>query len=240
MLQVVDINDLARPEPLVAMSFRGANSIVTIHKLLKSSSFAGMGLSVPKNADEALSFSIFFLKHRPTTATFEECTCCVIKPHAIKERLVGKIIDNIVSRGFVVSAIQMFRLERAAAAEFLEVYDSVVPEYRDMVDETCSGPVVALEIRMKPTLSNVGHDLSVDERQEEVVETFRAHAGPWDVNMARELHSQTIRGMFGRDRIRNVIHCTDLPKDGVIEVEYFFKIVAGAHYIDSWKYLEFK
>jgi hypothetical protein len=48
--------------------------------------------------------------------------------------------------------------------------------------------------------------------------------------MAKEIAPESIRGMFG-----NVIHCTDLPKDGAIEVEYFFSILAGAHYIDGWK-----
>lgn len=227
LMQNVDFNDLARPEPLVAMSFRGANSIVVTHKIINSSSFAGIGVACPSNVEEATNFANFFLKQRPSTATLEECTCCVIKPHAITERLVGSIIDNVISHGFVVSAIQMFRLERAAAAEFLEVYDGVVPEYKDMVDEMCSGPVVAMEIRMKP--------IEGCDSGEKVVETFRCHAGPWDVNMAKELCSKSIRALFGRDRIRNAVHCTDLPKDGVIEVEYFFKILAGCHYIDGWK-----
>jgi|EP01082_Thalassiosira_pseudonana_P003144 nucleoside-diphosphate kinase len=223
LLQDIDFNVLTRPEPLVAMSFRGSNSIQSVNKLIQASSF--VGLAYPRTLDEAVKFANYFLKQRPTTATFEECTCCIIKPHAIKERLVGTILDNVASRGFVVSAIQTFSLERATAAEFLEVYDGVVPEYKEMVDEMCSGPLVAMEIRLKPT----------EPHPDEVVEKFRAHCGPWDVSMAKELYSQTIRGLFGRDRIRNAIHCTDLPKDGVVEVEYFFKILTNSHYIDGWK-----
>lgn len=225
-----DPNELIRrPEPLVAMSFRGANSIVAVNKLISSSSFAGVGLSCPSNADEASVFQNFFMEQQSrTTATFEECTCCVIKPHAIKERLVGAIYNDILSRGFVVSAIGTFSPERAAAAEFLEVYDGVVPEYSEMVDELCSGSVVALEVRMKPqVMGSVDEGVTTDQ-QHEVVEKFRAHAGPWDVNMAKELYSETIRARFGRNRLQNAIHCTDLPKDGVIEVEFFFTILASA------------
>lgn len=218
-LMGVDHPELARPEPLVAMSFRGANSIAAIHEIM-TSSYASTSLACPNNAEDVTQFSNFFLKNRPTTATFEECTCCVIKPRAITEKLVGPVIDNIASRGFVVTAIQMFRMERAAAAEFLEVYDGVVPEYKEMVNEMCSGPVIALEIRLNPSLSSEGN----------VVDLFRSHAGPWDENMAKEIAPESIRGMFG-----NLIHCTDLPKDGVVEVEYFFKILTGAHYIDGWK-----
>ena len=70
--------------------------------------------------------------------------------------------------------------ERASAAEFLEVYDGVVPEYSEMVDELCSGSVVALEVRLKP---QVLADRGNTDRQEEVVDKFRAACGPWDVNM---------------------------------------------------------
>jgi hypothetical protein len=44
---------------------------------------------------------------------------------------------------------------------------------------------------------------------------------------AKELYPDTIRAIFGQDRVRNAIHCTDLPKDGVIECEYFFKILCN-------------
>lgn len=112
-----------RPEPLVAMSFRGENSIAAVEKLVRTSPFSDLGLSCARSADEAMSMVNFFFRQQlRTTATLEECTCCVIKPHAIKERLVGAILNDITSRGFVVSAAAMFRLERAAAGEFLEVY----------------------------------------------------------------------------------------------------------------------
>ena len=45
--------------------------------------------------------SVFFLtcthvrKGGGATATFDSCTCCVIKPHAVKAGNVGKIIDKI-------------------------------------------------------------------------------------------------------------------------------------------------
>eukprot|EP00569_Conticribra_weissflogii_P013934 CAMPEP_0171419010 /NCGR_PEP_ID=MMETSP0880-20121228/41396_1 /TAXON_ID=67004 /ORGANISM="Thalassiosira weissflogii, Strain CCMP1336" /LENGTH=376 /DNA_ID=CAMNT_0011937285 /DNA_START=26 /DNA_END=1156 /DNA_ORIENTATION=+ len=235
LMRGINVDDLARPEPAIVMSFRGANSISSIHKLIESSSFVGTGLACPSDADEAKLFSSFFSTKRLTTATYEECTCCAIKPHIIKEKLVGKVLKNLISNGFVVSAIQMFKMERAAAAEFLEVYDGVVPEYREMVDEMCSGPIVAMEIRFKPTSIRINNDTSAEERQQRVVEKFRDHVGPWDVNIAKELYPRTIRGTFGRDRIRNAVHCTDLPKDGIIEVEYFFKILASSSYVDGWK-----
>ena len=50
-------------------------------------------------------------------------------------------------------------------------------------------------------------------------------SGPWDIEMARELRPNTIRGMFGVDKVRNVVHCTDLESDAVAECEYIFKLM---------------
>ncbi len=62
------------------------------------------------------------------------------------ERIVGAILREIVLQGFVMSAMSTFRLERAAAAKFLQVYGGFVPKYREMIDKMCFGSVVALEV----------------------------------------------------------------------------------------------
>lgn len=46
----------------------------------------------------------------------------MIKPHAIQEKNVGKIIDMILSAGFEISALELFNLDKPTATEFLEVY----------------------------------------------------------------------------------------------------------------------
>lgn len=84
----------------------------------------------------------------------------------------------------------------------------VIPNHGDHVIQLVSGPSVALEIR------------AVD-----AVNTFRVTAGPWDVNMAKELRPGTLRAIFGIDNIRSAVHCTDLAIDGVTECEYCFKLM---------------
>jgi nucleoside-diphosphate kinase len=36
---------------------------------------------------------------------------------------------------------------------------------------------------------------------------------------------KSLRALFGRDKVKNAVHCTDLPEDGILEVEYFFNIL---------------
>ena len=50
-------------------------------------------------------------------------------------------------------------------------------------------------------------------------------AGPWDVEMAKELRPDSLRARFGEDRIRNAVHCTDLPEDAQLECEYCFQLL---------------
>lgn len=170
---------------------------------------AAHGSDSPASAEREVNFffggRIFSGKN---TATFSNCTLGIIKPHAISEGLTGKIISAITSNGFEVSALQMFHLERANAEEFHEVYKGVVNEYKSMVEELCCGPCLAVEIRSP-----------------NAPVTFREFVGPSDPEIARHLRPGTLRAMFGKDKIRNAIHCSDLPEDGLIEVQYFFRVL---------------
>lgn len=66
----------------------------------------------------------------PFRATYENCTCCIIKPHVIIEGNLGAILEQIAtSKSFYISAIAMFSVKLANAKEFFEVYKGVLPEY---------------------------------------------------------------------------------------------------------------
>jgi nucleoside-diphosphate kinase len=147
-------------------------------------------------------------KRLAQTAVFDNCTLCVIKPHVLAARQAGKVIDDILARGFEVSAAQLFKEDRSNIEEFFEVYKGVVPEYEDMVTQLLSGPFIALEIRA-----------------EDAVSSFREFTGPVDPEISRTLRPHTLRALYGHDKIRNGLHCTDLPEDGTLEVEYFFKLL---------------
>jgi len=144
------------------------------------------------------------------TAVLDNCTLAIVKPHALAQGLGGQIIDDILQRGFEISALQIFREDRANIEEFLEVYKEVVPEYNDMVAQLLEGPLLAMEIRA-----------------EDAVASFREFVGPADPAIGRTLRPHTLRAKYGHDKIRNALHCTDLPEDGGLDVEYFFRILVA-------------
>jgi len=145
---------------------------------------------------------------RKNTAAFSDSTCVIIKPHAVREGKAGKIVKAITDAGLNISAITMYRLDRATSEEFFEVYKGVVNEYGDMVDELCTGSCLALEVRSEDAPTKV-----------------RNFCGPADPDIARHLRPQSMRAMFGTDKIHNAVHVTDLPEDAQLEVEYFFKVL---------------
>ncbi|CAJ1059837.1 nucleoside diphosphate kinase 7 isoform X2 [Xyrichtys novacula] len=167
--------------------------------------------SVAAAARELEFFFPSTIGHGPSnTALCTDCTCCIIKPHAVSEGLTGKILNSISAAGFEISALQMFNVDRANAEEFYEVYKGVVTEYPSMVTELCSGPCMVLEIH--------GTDAP---------KSFREFCGPADPEISRHLRPNTLRALYGKDKVKNAVHCTDLPEDGVLEVQYFFKILDG-------------
>ncbi|XP_072179883.1 nucleoside diphosphate kinase homolog 7-like [Diadema setosum] len=164
-----------------------------------------------QSADRETNFFFGPSARKPNTATFRDCTCCIIKPTAVKEGKAGKIMTTITNAGFQVTALEMFHVEKANSEEFFEVYKGVVAEYMDMVTELTSGPCYVMEITGKG---------------EETPQAFREFVGPADPEIARQLRPNTLRALFGSDKIHNAVHCTDLPTDGLMEVEYFFKILS--------------
>ena len=58
------------------------------------------------------------------------------------------------------------------------------------------------------------------------MEALREFCGPADPEIARVLRPRSLRAQFGKNKVQNAIHCTDLPEDGPLEIDYFFSIIA--------------
>jgi len=201
---------------LVAMSLKGQQSSTRVPEMVTSlkSKYAVSQMEGALWTGSGLQ-DFFFSGARSfaTTATFDRATCGVIRPHAVKSGNAPAIIDAVLESGFEITALQMFSLDKTCASEFLEVYQGVIPEYPDTVLELCSGTCIAMEVKA-PQASGL-----------EVCSAFRELAGPWDVEMARELKPKSIRAQYGVNRVLNALHCTDLVEDSVPECLYFFDLL---------------
>lgn len=156
---------------------------------------------------------LFFGSKKPLgkrTTKFSNCTLGIIKPHAVAAGLTGQIIREITQSGLglQISALELRCMDKVNAEEFYEVYKGVVNECGGMVAELTLGPCIAMEI--------TGDDAHAK---------FREFVGPSDPEIARHLRGHTLRAKFGIDKIKNALHCTDLPEDGPLEVQYFFNIL---------------
>uniref|UniRef100_A0A2A4JZK6 DM10 domain-containing protein n=1 Tax=Heliothis virescens TaxID=7102 RepID=A0A2A4JZK6_HELVI len=155
------------------------------------------------------------LQRVPFRATFKDCTCCIIKPHAIIDGNLGAILEHIATSGtFYISAMAMFSVKLANAEEFYEVYKGVLPTYEAMAIHLAEGKCIALEI--KCTDPNIN-----------CVCEFRKLCGTRDPDVCRQLYPGSIRALYGKSMVENAVHCTDLPEDGETEVEYFFKLLSS-------------
>ncbi|KAK3916339.1 Nucleoside diphosphate kinase 7 [Frankliniella fusca] len=143
-------------------------------------------------------------------AKIKNSTCCIVKPHAFQAGLLGPIVSAIQKAGFEITGLRLVLLDHSAAEEFLEIYCTILPEFPAMVTQLCSGSCVALEISGKgentPTL-------------------FRELVGPSDPEIAQKLRPNSLRARFGVNKILNAVHCTDLPDDAELELEYFFRLL---------------
>ena len=217
--------------PIVVIEIKGENAVQVWREMLgptnsaqarrdaPSSIRAQFGTDNTRNAchgsdsveSAAREIDFFFDKQRfNNTAKLQSSTLGIIKPHAVLAGSVGPIITDILSSGLKITALQLHYVERANATEFYEIYKGVVAEYTDMVTQLCSGPCVALEIHSD---DNDAHG------------RFRKLCGPADPELAKYLRPNTLRAKYGKDKIQNALHCTDLVDDSTLEVEYFFKIL---------------
>lgn len=141
-------------------------------------------------------------------AKFSKSTLCIVKPHAIKDGLVGGIVKMIIENGFSITAMKMTHLSRTECESFYEIYRGTVDDYTMLVAQLQSGVCLAMEVQ--------GSD---DNTQK----TFRSICGPTDPDIAKAIRPNTIRALYGTDKVLNAVHCTDLSEDTLLELEYMFK-----------------
>jgi nucleoside-diphosphate kinase len=132
----------------------------------------------------------------------------------LRDHLAGEAINIILNEGFVIEAMLSFHLSLNMAENLFSVYRNIYSAYVMSLEHICSGPVIALAI-------------SNPSSPTRVVQDFREFCGPLEPSLAKLLRPRSLRALFGKDSVRNAVHCTDLPEDGEMESRYFFDTVAN-------------
>ena len=114
----------------------------------------------------------------------------------------GNVIDRFEKAGFEIVGAKMIRLSsEVLRAHYAHVADK--PFYPEIEAFMSSSPVIVLAIK--------GND---------VVAKIRDLLGPTD---SRKAAKGTIRGDFGTEMMKNVVHASDSEDNGKIEIARFFK-----------------
>lgn len=130
-----------------------------------------------------------------------ERTYIMLKPDAVKRKLVGEIISKIEKKGFVISNLKMITLTDEILREhYAHIADK--PFFPEIVDFMTSGPCIAMIVE--------GND---------VVSGMRRLMGPtkWV-----EALPGTIRGDYAFSNGENLIHGSDSIENAEIEIKRFF------------------
>ena len=128
-------------------------------------------------------------------------TFTMLKPDAIENGHMGKIIDMIINAGFQIKAMKYTSLSVAQAQEFYAVH-SERPFYGELVEYMTSGPIIAAILE-----------------KENAVADFRNLIGATDPSEAAE---GTIRKYYAESKGRNAVHGSDSDENAAIESEFHF------------------
>ncbi len=130
-------------------------------------------------------------------------TFTMLKPDAIENGHMGKIIDLIIQSGFTIKAMKYTQLTKEQAMKFYEVH-SERPFYMELVDYMTSGPIVA----------------AILEKENAVLD-FRNLIGATD---PAEAADGTIRKSYAESKAKNAVHGSDSDENALIEGEFHFNL----------------
>jgi nucleoside-diphosphate kinase len=131
-----------------------------------------------------------------------EKTLAIIKPDAVKKKVVGKIIQRIEEEGFKISGLKMLPLTKEDAEGFYIVHKAK-PFYSSLTDFMSSGEIVVMILE-----------------GENAIEKWRKIMGVTDPALAEP---GTIRHQYGFSVERNATHGSDAPQTAEWEINYFYK-----------------
>ncbi|MQF83097.1 nucleoside-diphosphate kinase [SAR202 cluster bacterium AD-802-E10_MRT_200m] len=132
----------------------------------------------------------------------KERTLVLVKPDAVQRGLTGTIIQRLENRGLKIIGLKFLQLTRELANKHYAAHQDK-PFFPGLVNFITSGPITAIALE-----------------GENAVEAVRQTMGVTDPIKAS---SGTIRGDFGLNIGRNLIHGSDSPESAISELSIYFQ-----------------
>jgi nucleoside-diphosphate kinase len=126
----------------------------------------------------------------------------MIKPDAVQRSLIGRIISRIEEKGFKIVGLHMLQLTESQIDELYDIHTEK-KFYPILKSFILSGPIVGIAVQGK-----------------NAVKVVRKLAG---VTNSPEAEPGTIRGDFGLDLTKNVVHSSDSVERAKYELGVLFK-----------------
>ena len=130
-----------------------------------------------------------------------ERTLAILKPDCVGKNLQGEVLSRIQKAGFKLLGMKQIRLTKEAAGAFYAVHKGR-PFYDGLVEFMSSGSCVPIALE-----------------KENAVSDFRKLIGATDPKDAAE---GTIRKLFADNKGENIVHGSDSPENGNLEVAFFY------------------
>lgn len=131
-----------------------------------------------------------------------EKTLAIIKPDAVKKKIIGKIIQRIEDEGFQISGLKMLHLTKEEAQGFYIIHKEK-PFYDSLTEFMSSGEILVMVLE-----------------RENAINHWREVMGATDPALAKP---GTIRHAHGFSIERNAVHGSDAPQTAEWEIDYFYK-----------------
>jgi nucleoside-diphosphate kinase len=131
-----------------------------------------------------------------------ERTFLAIKPDGVQRKLIGEIIRRFEAKGFTLVGLKLMSVSRDLAETHYGVHRER-PFFPGLVNFITSGPVVAMVWEGKGVIASARKIIGA----------------------TNPLNSEpgTLRGDFGVDVGRNIIHGSDAPETAEQEIKLWFK-----------------
>lgn len=131
-----------------------------------------------------------------------EKTLIIFKPDCMEKQHVGNVLDRFEKAGFTIIGCKMTRLTAEVLREHY-AHVASMPFYPEIEKFMSSRPVIVMALQGTAVVSRV-----------------RDLLGPTD---SRKAAKGTIRGDFGTEMMRNVVHASDSVANAKTELARFFQ-----------------